>query len=106
METYKLTTLLYFFEAQRKINYVGIDQIINLIENDEYVDEYKRDMLMILLHRYGLNEITYRSGEFDTSELEVSEDPVNEKINWSFLRLEIVRFHLLNGIMEQPICIN
>ena len=64
MQTYKLHTLLLFLKAQQKINFEAIEIILGILEDEALPDEDKTDGILFILHKYGLNEITRKNGDY------------------------------------------
>jgi hypothetical protein len=64
MESYFLNTLIFFFKEQREIKYEAIEQVLDLIDDEKVPDIKKRDLILAILHKYGLNETTYNNGRF------------------------------------------
>jgi len=107
METYYLDTLIYFFKTQRDLDYVAIDDVLNIIDDNEIPEAVRRDMIMDTLRGYGLNETSYRYGRFspgiDSSPADRCYNNIHDKISYT---LQSMRLQILNGSIGINIPLN
>lgn len=107
MEQYYLDTLIFFFRSQMYLDYVGIEQILQIIDDDEIKDSIKRDLIIDTLREFGLNETSYRHGQFspacERSALELNYERIHTGISFHVQRIE---FGVLNGKCGVNISLN
>jgi len=99
MEQYYLNTLIFFFKTQMHIDYVGIEAILQIIDDDEIKDSIKRDLIIETLRNYGLNEVSYRQGRFSPASERTHEELFHEKIHKNIPKpVQRIEFSVINGI--------
>lgn len=111
MQQYYFDTLLFFFQAQKSLNYTAIEIIVGILEDEELPDEDKRDGILYIMRKYGLNETTVNNGGYEPKESKWKLPPhLIEKLDSSDYHqaqmTQIVPVKLLNGEILFEICLN
>ena len=102
MQTYKLHTLLLFFKAQQKLKFEAIEIILGIFEDTILDDDEKKDGILFILSRYGLNELTCKNGDYvpklDSCILPIDSMRELDCTNYKdCFMVEALRFKILNG---------
>jgi hypothetical protein len=111
MATYYLNTLLMFFKSQHELGFEAIELILGIIDDDEFSDEDKEDIILHTLRKYGLNETTMKDGQFEPTEerATVTSDPKKFVLVTQYHTCYIAEpmtLNLLNGKFPVEICLN
>lgn len=110
MQTYSLLTLILFFKSQQRMGYEAIEIIAGIIDDDNLPDEDKKDGILWILHKYGLNETTFKEGRFEPAcNLEVApvepKKPILDLKYTPCLIVQLQTVNMLNGriLFEIPL---
>jgi len=107
METYYLNTLICFFKSQRDLDFVAIEDVLNIVDDDEIPENTKRDMIFDTLRTYGLNELSYRFGRFSPANERSPREYAYEKDHNTILYIrQSIEFPVLNGRITVKIPLN
>lgn len=111
MQQYYFDTLLFFFQAQKQMNYEAIETIVGILEDEELPDEDKRDGILYMLRKYGLNETTVKDGRFEPKESNWKFPPhlLDDLDNNDYHQCQVTQLisvKMLNGGLLFEVCLN
>ena|ERR1700751_1477186 len=107
MQTYYLNSLLLFLKSQQSLGYEAFNIIIGIMEDATLPDEDKRDSILFILHKYGLNEVTYKDGRHDPEDKPAEEmKELEPSIYHKCYIAQKVILKLLNGTFPFEVGLN
>jgi hypothetical protein len=104
METYYLNTLLHFFHAQHESGYDAIETILGIIKDGSFSNEDKKDGILFILHKHGLNETTHKKGRYEPriEKWKLNPGPIidmefGKDSYYECFMTQITQVHMMNG---------
>jgi hypothetical protein len=111
MQTYTLNTLLLFLRTQQALDYVAIENILGVLDDEMLLNEDKKDFILYTLRKYGMNELTHKGGRYEPTGNK-SSVPVKPfkpllEINYDWCyQVQMITIDLLSGTINVEVPLN
>lgn len=73
MDKVYMNALIFFLKSQQSVDFTGIIQVLDIIDNETIREDDKRDLIYAVFHYFGLNEVGFKGGLFQPEDGAIEE---------------------------------